>query len=97
MLNSFVSVDLEGMRSRDVIKVPRVVIHGGNRVHVANSDDLLEIREVDIAWRNTETVAVERNLNHGERIIVSGLASPVEGMPVRVQRIDEDGDDEGES
>ncbi len=89
LLNSFVSVELEGRRSRDVIKIPRIALHGGNRVHVANSDDVLEIREVDIAWRNSETVAVERNLNHGERLILSGLSSPVEGMPLRVEREDD--------
>ena len=97
LLGSFVPVELEGDSSHHVIKLPRMAVHGGNRVYVANSDDELEIREVDVAWSDSETVAVRDNLSHGERVIISRLAAPVNGMPLRVEHQDSADEDPGEA
>lgn len=88
LLGSFVSVQLLGDEPRPVIKLPRLALRNGDTVYVATDDDQLEIRDVDIAWRQSDTVAISGGLDDGERIIVSGLAAPVEGMPLSVESAD---------
>ncbi len=96
LLDSFVPVELEGAQAQDVIELPRLAVHGEDRVYVANSDDVLEIREVEIAWRDSENVAISDNLSHGERVVISRLSAPVEGMPLRVEEQQTEGDEENE-
>ena len=93
LLGSFVPVEFEGATPSDVIELPRHALHEGNRVYVANSDDKLEIREVTIAWRDSQIVAIRDNLSHGDRVIVSGVSIPVEGSPLQVQRETADPDE----
>lgn len=85
MLGSYVSVEFEGSDARDVILLPRVAVREGKYLYIATDDDKLEIREVDFAWRSRDAVAVEEGLKPGERVIISGLAAPVQGMPLRVE------------
>lgn len=85
MLGSYVSVEFEGNDPRTVILLPRVAVREGKYLYIATEDDKLEIREVDFAWKSRDTVAVEQDLKPGERVIISGLAAPVQGMPLRVE------------
>lgn len=89
MLGSYVSVELEGAEQRFVIEVPRQAIHEGRYVYIANRNDRLERREVQFAWRNRDTVAINTGISPGERVILSGMPAPVEGMPLRVQTLGE--------
>lgn len=52
---------------------------------MATDDDTLAIREVQIAWRHSDTIAVSDGISAGDRIITSALPAPIEGMPLRVE------------
>jgi hypothetical protein len=47
-------------------------------------DDKLTAREVEVAWRGVDTVLV-RGLRPGEAVVTTPLASPTEGMAVRIE------------
>ena len=85
LLDSFVSVQLLSDDPRPVIKLPRLALRNGDQVYIATEDDELEVRDVEIAWRQSDTVAIRDGLDDGTRIIVSGLAAPIEGMPLNVE------------
>jgi hypothetical protein len=35
-----------------------------------------------VAWRDTETVLVEKGLSTGETVVTSQLGTPIQGMPL---------------
>ena len=80
----FVDVEIEGRREPAALLVPRSAIRDGGRVFVVDGEDRLRFREVTVAWRDAERVLVADGLAEGERVCVSPLATPVDGMRVRV-------------
>jgi len=83
LLGSFVRVQIEGRRLQDVVRIPRGALRDGKNVWIIREDSTLEIRPVRVAWAGTDYVLVRDGLRAGERLIVSDLAAPVPGMPLR--------------
>jgi len=84
LLGTYVRVEIEGRRLSRVVRLPRDAVHEGDRVWVMGPDGRLEIRKVEVAWRSETSVLVRRGLRNGERVVVSGIANPLPGMPLRV-------------
>ncbi len=85
LLGSYVHVDLEGRQLEQVMVLPRSALREEDRVWLATAEDTLEIRAVEVAWRDNESVYISGGLAAGERVIVTDLAIPVAGMPLIVQ------------
>lgn len=83
---SVVRVKLEGRDLAGVVALDRSALHDGDRVWVMGPDDTLEIRRVSIVHREPQRVYVGEGLQDGERLVVSDLATPVEGMKLREAR-----------
>jgi RND family efflux transporter MFP subunit len=83
LLGSFVDVATEAQPINDAIRVPRVALRNGRNVYVMNEKDLLEIREVDIAWSEPDSVLVTGGLRPNERVVVSRIATPIPNMLLR--------------
>lgn len=83
LFGSYVDVIIEGNREADVVEVHRSLVHNGNEVYVYD-DGVLDIRKVDIEWRRPETVLVGRGIDGGELLVASPIATPVEGMKLRL-------------
>ena len=84
LLGDQVHVELEAGRLEQVIRLPRAAVRNGGQIWVAQPDGTLDIRPVNIAWKDTEFVYLQGGIVSGETVIVSDLAAPVQGMPVRV-------------
>jgi len=80
---TFVEAEIQGIRLHDIAIIPRQAVHGGNRLYTLDSGNHLHIRTVDILRADTDTVYVRQGLVAGERVIVSAIGSPLEGMRVR--------------
>ncbi|WP_456378999.1 efflux RND transporter periplasmic adaptor subunit [Thiolapillus sp.] len=65
-----------------MLVIPRKAVHQG-RVYVAREDNHLEIRAVEILYRQGEFVVVKRGLEEGERIIISDVVPVIEGLPLK--------------
>lgn len=78
---SFVDVEIVGRTLDDALAVPRVALDGGDRVWVAR-DGVLVGRDVTVGWRADDEVYVTGGLEAGDRVVVTGLSTPIEGMPV---------------
>jgi RND family efflux transporter MFP subunit len=83
LLNSFVRLEIEGRTVEDLIEVPRQALRQEERVFVFTEAGTLSIRQPEIAWRLPHSVLVRDGLEDGERLILSPMATPVEGMRLR--------------
>ena len=68
---------------REALVIPRRAIHEG-RVYLADADDRLEIRPVDIKLIQGELAIIGGGLEPGERVIVTDLVPVIEDMPLLV-------------
>lgn len=79
----FVDATIHGRELAGAVRVPREALREGDRVWIADAKDQLRIRSVEVTQRGRDEVIVKGGLETGERIILSSLTAPVEGMPVR--------------
>lgn len=83
-LGAFVDVAIDAAPLSEVVAIPRKALREGRLVWILSPEDKLEIRTVDIAWRDREEVLVTSGVEPGERIITSPLTAPVAGMSLQV-------------
>lgn len=86
LIGEYVRLEISGRQLDNVYRIPRTALRDSNRIWVASSQDTLKIREVDILWRDSETVLFRDGLQPGDRLIVSELSTPVDGMAVQIAR-----------
>ena len=83
LLGSFVDVAIAAKPIDDAIRLPRVALRNGRNVYVMNEQDLLEIRDVQIAWTEPDAVLITGGLEPDERVVISRIATPVPNMLLR--------------
>ena len=86
LIGEYLRLDISGRQLDNVYRIPRTALRDSNRIWVASSKDTLKIRDVDILWRDSETVLFRDGLQPGDRLIVSELPTPVDGMAVQIAR-----------
>jgi len=75
--------EIIGRSFDSIVAVPRHLVRNGDQVWVMNEDDVLEIRKIDVVYRTRDEILVRGGLDPGERVVVTELSAPVEGMPLR--------------
>lgn len=83
LLGDYVSARIEGRSVQDVFVIERRHLKDGSMVYIADENDQLQVRAVNIVWSSTDHVFV-RGLAEGERLIISDVPAPVEGMKLSV-------------
>jgi RND family efflux transporter MFP subunit len=83
LLGSFVHVEIAADPIADAIRIPRVALRSGRHVYVMNDQNLLEIRDVQIAWAEPDAVLVTAGVRPKERIVTSRIPTPVPNMLLR--------------
>ncbi|MBU2551029.1 MAG: efflux RND transporter periplasmic adaptor subunit [Proteobacteria bacterium] len=83
MLGDYVFVEVAGRELTSVIELPRAALRDGDTVWVER-DGVLDVREVELAWKQGERVFIAKGLESGDRIVVSDLSTPVKGMRLDV-------------
>ena len=81
----FVEVRLQGEELADVIVVPRGALRDNDTVWIADRENRLHIRTVDIVRRERDEILVGAGLQAGEKIVLTGLTGVAEGMLLRPQ------------
>ncbi|MCA9543792.1 MAG: efflux RND transporter periplasmic adaptor subunit, partial [Myxococcales bacterium] len=84
LLGAFVEVSFQGKALDDVVEVPRLALHEGDQVWLFQ-DGRLVTRQVEVSRRLRDSVLVRKGLSAGDQLIVSRLASPIPGMPLRLK------------
>ena len=84
LIGQYVRVEIQGRELDDVFRIPRAALRDNTKVWICGDDGRLYIREVDIVWRDTQTVLVKTGVKEGEHLIISDLAAPVDKMYLRI-------------
>lgn len=84
----------------NAVVVPRKALQPNDSVFVAKpvqaADDeendgepqyMLDIREIDIAWKDLDNVYVRGGLEESEYVVMSVIPSPIQGMPLTLSNI----------
>ena len=68
---------------RPALVIPRKAIHQG-RVYLANNEDRLAIRLVEVQLIQGDLAVIRSGIEDGERVIITDLIPVIEGMPLQV-------------
>lgn len=81
---AFVTAQIEGRSLEGAHSVPRDAVFDGNRVWVVDAEDRLRLRTLAIALSDEERVVATAGVADGDRVVVTPVRTPTEGMKVRV-------------
>jgi len=82
-VGTFVSATISGAAAENVIRVPRDLVRGSDELIFVDEDETLRIRSVNIMRADAEYIYISSGAEPGERIVMTSLEAPVNGMAVR--------------
>ena len=88
LMGALVSAHIHGRTLDGVFPIARSHLRDNDTVWLMSGDDTLEIRPVQIVFRSPTHVYVNSGLAENERLVMTDIAAPVAGMPLRVERAD---------
>ena len=77
--NMYVEVEVRGRPRPGAVVIPRGALYG-NEVRIADTENRLRIREVEVDFIQTNFVVVASGLEAGERVVVTDLPFAADGM-----------------
>lgn len=84
-MGTFVAAEIRGQASAGLIELPRSALRGDNTVFLANDQDELEIRTVEVLRATARSAFVRNALYRGDRVITTAIQAPIPGLPLRVR------------
>ena len=86
----YVDAEIEGRRFDQIAVIPRSALRGRDQVMVVDDENRLRFRTIDILRLTTTSIYVRQGLSDDERIAVTTVDSPTDGMLVQVTNPQED-------
>jgi len=83
-LNTFLQARIPGKTLHRVFRIDRALLLRGDELNIYKPDNTLEIRPVHVLYRDKQYAYVDRGLKPGERIIITPIVSPYNGMKLRL-------------
>ena len=85
LIGAYVRAALEARLPADSVLIDSAFVHENNNVWVMSDDGRLDIRSVDILYRDANQTVISAGLEPGDAVITSELTAPIQGMPIRVE------------
>jgi RND family efflux transporter MFP subunit len=85
LIGDYVHVRIEGNILENVYQIPRTALRDNAFIWVMDENSNLEIREIQPIWREVDTVIIDGGIKPGERLVITDLSAPVEGMPLQLE------------
>jgi RND family efflux transporter MFP subunit len=82
ILDTLIETEIEGRPIEDVVRLNREFVRNSDTVWVMK-DDKLEIREVEIVFRDAEYAYIREGLQHGDEVVITTLATVADGVGLR--------------
>ena len=89
-VGTFVAAEIDGRTVEDVIRVPREALRGNSELMFIDEENRLRIRGVEVLRTDRNFAYVTGGAGPGDRISLTAIESPVNGMRVRVDGEDAD-------
>lgn len=83
-VGTFVNGDIHGKTVNDVTSIPRAAVRGANNIHIVTRSNTLDIRPVNILRGDSQYIYTRDQFGRDERLILTKLELPVNGMELRV-------------
>lgn len=80
----FANIEILGGKMDPVISIPRIALIRQNKVIVINEENKVNFKEVQVSRTSDKEVFISGGVNAGERVCVTVLNTPMEGMEVQV-------------
>ena len=81
LIGEFIRAEVSGHVLEKVYSIPRSALHDDRFIWMAKNDKL-DIREVDVLWRDTQHVLIRDGITHGEMLIISDMTTPIQGVDI---------------
>ena len=82
-MGTFVRARIAGMTVDNIIRVPRLALHGNNQLMFVDDDNRLRIRTVEVMRADAEFAYIRDGAEVGERISLTAIEAPINGMRVK--------------
>ncbi len=84
-VGTFVTAEINGKQENNLIKLPRDVFRNLTNVLVSDQANQLHIRELQVVRAESDYVYIRDGLETGDRVVLTSIESPVQGMTVRIE------------
>ncbi len=82
-VGQFIEAEISGRLLRDIFLVPREALRTNNEVLVVTPDKRIERRQLDVIWKDKESVVVGADLHAGEHVSLTALPYAPDGSKVK--------------
>ena len=83
-VGSFVTARIQGGEVPGLFRIPRRAVYADGKILVIDEHNSLRYRQIRPVYADNEMVFVKEGLKEGERLCLTPLTNPVEGMKVRL-------------
>jgi RND family efflux transporter MFP subunit len=87
-IGTFVDAIIEGKTLQDVVVLPRAALRPGNRVWVIDSNQQLQMKDVEIARADEDSLYISSGINDGQLVCMTSLDNPLPGTRVQYTLLD---------
>jgi RND family efflux transporter MFP subunit len=84
-MGTFVTARIPGRDASGLVVLPTQALHDENRVYLANQNDELEVRTVEVVRTTPEQVYVSGPISGDDRVITTAIPAPVPGLELNVR------------
>lgn len=84
-IGTFVQAEIKGRQVNDIIKLPRKVLQGDDRIWTVAEDSLLKLNKVNLLRSDESHIYVTSGISDGDLICLSALNNPLPGTKVRLE------------
>jgi RND family efflux transporter MFP subunit len=86
-MGTFVAATIEGAVAENIIRVPRSVVRGSDELVFVDSENKLDIRNVEIVRSDADYAFISGGAKAGERVVVTVLETAINGLQVRTTEV----------
>lgn len=84
LLGSYVQVEIQGPQQDNVIELPASALQEGSFVLIADSENKLGKKEVQVGWYSQKSVFITDGLDEGTQVITTNMSLPIYGSPLQI-------------
>ena len=83
-IGTFVTANIQGLSVPGVYRIPRRLVRGMNELITVDNQNNLNIKKINIVSSDAEYVYIDKGVQTGDRVVVTPIQAPVNGMAVRI-------------
>ena len=84
-MGTYVRAEIRGRSADGLVELPREALRDGERLFLADEDNRLEIRQVDVVRATAQRVYLSNSVEPGDRVITTAITTPIPGTKLNVR------------